>query len=169
MASESISGARLAAAALASVVLCAAVAGVRAPGLGVALMPLLVAATLIDLERRVIPNRLTLAGALAALTLLALTAPGALAEHAVAGAGAGGFLLAAHLIKPDGMGMGDVKLAGVLGLFLGRAVVEALLVALLAGSLAALVIGLRQGRGASFAFGPYLALGGVVGALTDPS
>ena len=65
--------------------------------------------------------------------------------------------------------MGDVKLAGVLGLFLGGAVVPALLAALVAGSVAALAIvvrrGVREGRAATFPFGPFLAFGGVVALL----
>ena len=63
--------------------------------------------------------------------------------------------------------MGDVKLAAVMGLFLGRAVGPAMFVALLAGSLVgALVIarkGVREGRKTAIPFGPFLALGGVVG------
>ncbi len=67
---------------------------------------------------------------------------------------------------PGGMGMGDVKLAGVMGLFLGSAVAPAMLVALLAGVLfGALILG-RQGaqvaRKAAVPFGPFLAFGSLV-------
>jgi leader peptidase (prepilin peptidase)/N-methyltransferase len=65
------------------------------------------------------------------------------------------------------MGMGDVKLAAVLGLFLGRAVGPAVFVALVAGTVVgALIIarkGAREGRKTAIPFGPYLALGGLVG------
>ncbi len=124
---------------------------------------------LIDLEHRIIPNRLTGLGAVLALALLALLDRDALVEHLVAGAAAGGFLLAAALAYPGGMGMGDVKLAAVLGLFLGRDVGPAMLVALVAGVLVgALVIarkGAREGRRTAIPFGPFLALGGVAGLL----
>ncbi len=65
------------------------------------------------------------------------------------------------------MGMGDVKLAGVMGLFLGRAVAPAMFTALVAGSLVGALIvsraGAREGRKTAIPFGPYLALGGLVG------
>jgi leader peptidase (prepilin peptidase)/N-methyltransferase len=70
------------------------------------------------------------------------------------------------------MGMGDVKLAAVMGLFLGRNVAPAIFVALLAGSVAGLAIIAREGSGArkqAIPFGPFLALGGIVGLLAgDP-
>ncbi len=134
--------------------------------LGLALVLLLVPITLIDLDHRIIPNRLTLIGAVVAPLLVAFTDPGALPEHLIAGAAAGGFFLIALLAYPSGMGMGDVKLAAVLGLFLGRAVGPAIFIALVAGTLVgALVIarkGTREGRKTAVPFGPFLALGGVV-------
>lgn len=136
--------------------------------LGIAFVLILVPVTFIDLDHRIIPNRLMLFGAMAAPFLVLLTDSGALAEHAVAGLAAGGFLLAAAIARPGGMGMGDVKLAIVMGLFLGRDVGPAMFVALLAGSLLGAVIIARQGaagRKAAVPFGPFLALGGVVGLL----
>ena len=71
------------------------------------------------------------------------------------------------------MGMGDVKLAGVMGLYLGRSVAPAMLVALLAGTVVGVAIMARKGpaRGARPAvpFGPFLALGAVVGLLAGPA
>ena len=134
--------------------------------LGLALVLLLVPITLIDLDHRIIPNRLTLIGAVIAPLIVAFTDPGALPEHLIAGVAAGAFFLIALLAYPSGMGMGDVKLAAVLGLFLGRAVGPAIFVALVAGTLVgALVIarkGTREGRKTAVPFGPFLALGGVV-------
>jgi leader peptidase (prepilin peptidase)/N-methyltransferase len=134
--------------------------------LGLALVLLLVPITLIDLDHRIIPNRLILIGAIVAPLLVAFTDPGALPEHLIAGAAAGGLFLIALLAYPSGMGMGDVKLAAVLGLFLGRAVGPAIFIALVAGTLVgALVIarkGTREGRKTAVPFGPFLALGGVV-------
>lgn len=133
---------------------------------GVVLVLLLVPVTLIDLDHRIIPNKLMLIGTVAALVLLGLH-PQDLVEHLIAAVAAGGFLLAAALARPGGMGMGDVKLAAVLGLFLGRAVGPAMLIALLAGTLiGAFVIarkGTAAGRKTAIPFGPFLALGGVVG------
>ena len=88
--------------------------------LGLAFVVLLVPVTLIDLDHRIIPNTLMLIGTVVSVGILLLTDPGALTEHLIAAAAAGGFLLIAALAYPAGMGMGDVKLAFVMGLFLGR-------------------------------------------------
>jgi leader peptidase (prepilin peptidase)/N-methyltransferase len=137
--------------------------------LGLVLVLLLVPITLIDLDHRIIPNRLVATGAVAALALLAALDPGALPEHLIAAAAAGGFLLVAAVAYPAGMGMGDVKLAGMLGLFLGRAVAPAMFAALVAGTLVGAVIiarvGAARGRKTGIPFGPYLALGALVGLL----
>jgi leader peptidase (prepilin peptidase)/N-methyltransferase len=150
--------------------LCALVVIAKGPDedalLGLALVLLLIPITLIDLDHRIIPNRLTLLGAILAPALVALTAPDALAEHLIAGVAAGGFFLLAVLAYPRGMGMGDVKLAAVLGLFLGRAVGPALFVALVAGTVVGAAViarkGARAGRKTAVPFGPFLAFGGVV-------
>jgi leader peptidase (prepilin peptidase)/N-methyltransferase len=92
-------------------------------------------------------------------------------EHLVAGAGAFAFLLAAVIAYPRGMGMGDVKLAGAMGLYLGASVIPALLVAFLSGSVAGMVILAREGAAArkkAIPFGVFLALGGIVGVLAGP-
>ena len=134
--------------------------------LSVALILVLVPAALIDLEHRIIPNRLTAAGAVLALALGVGLDPGGEPARLIAGASAGGLLLIAALAYPGGMGMGDVKLAGVMGLFLGRSVAAAVVIALLSGVLVgALVIarkGAREGRKTAVPFGPFLALGGLV-------
>jgi leader peptidase (prepilin peptidase)/N-methyltransferase len=92
--------------------------------------------------------------------------PGFVPEQLIAATAAGGFFLLAALLYPGGMGMGDVKLAAMLGLYLGRGVAPAVLVALIGGVLAgALVIarkGAAEGRKTAVPFGPFLALGGVV-------
>jgi leader peptidase (prepilin peptidase) / N-methyltransferase len=150
--------------------LCVAVVlarGADADGwLGLALVLLLVPVTLIDLDFRIIPNRLLLVGAGVGLALLVALQPGELPEHLAAAAAAGGFFLLAVLAYPRGMGMGDVKLAAVLGLFLGRAVAPAIFVALVTGTLVGAVViarkGAREGRKTAIPFGPFLALGGVV-------
>lgn len=143
--------------------------GTRELVLGLTLTALLVPIALIDLDHRLIPNVLTLAGAVAAVAIGLATDPAGVPEQLLAAGAAGGFLLAAALAKPGGMGMGDVKLAAVLGLFLGWEVGVALLVALLSGTLIGLVViarrGMEEGRRTALPFGPFLALGGMVALL----
>jgi leader peptidase (prepilin peptidase)/N-methyltransferase len=135
--------------------------------LGLAFVLLLVPVTLIDLDHRIIPNKLMLVGAVVSVAIVLVTDPGSLTEHLIAAGAAGGFLLVAALAYPAGMGMGDVKLAGVMGLFLGRSVGPAMLVALVAGSVVGAAIiarkGAVEGRKTAIPFGPYLAFGGLVG------
>jgi leader peptidase (prepilin peptidase)/N-methyltransferase len=131
--------------------------------LSVALILLIVPAALIDLEHRIIPNQITALGAILALALGLALDPSGESERLIAGAGAGGFLLLAALAYPGGMGMGDVKLAGMMGLFLGAAVAPALLIALVAGVALGIVViyrkGAQAGRKTAVPFGPFLALG----------
>jgi leader peptidase (prepilin peptidase) / N-methyltransferase len=137
--------------------------------LGLALIAVLVPVALIDYDHRIIPNRLTLPAAIVALAIGLVTDPAGVPEQLIAGAAAGGFLLVFALAYPRGMGMGDVKLAAVLGLYLGRAVVVAVLAGVLAGALVgAFVIarvGVSEGRKTAVPFGPFLALGGVIALL----
>jgi leader peptidase (prepilin peptidase) / N-methyltransferase len=141
--------------------------------LDLGLLAVVVPAAAIDLDRRVIPNAVVLPGTLVAVATLALTRPQHLVEHAIAAAGAGGFLLAAALASRGGMGMGDVKLAAVMGLYLGRSVAVAMLVALVAGTLAGGIVvarrGLDAGRKATLPLGPFLAVGALVGRVAGPA
>jgi leader peptidase (prepilin peptidase)/N-methyltransferase len=151
-----------------------AVKGVDADALpGLALVLILVPTALIDLEHRIIPNALMAVGAVVGLALVALTDPSHLADHVIAAAGAGGFFFLVVLAYPAGMGMGDVKLAAVLGLYLGASVIPAVAIALLAGTLVGAVIiarkGAKAGRKTAVPFGPFLALGGIVGLLAGPA
>jgi leader peptidase (prepilin peptidase) / N-methyltransferase len=79
--------------------------------------------------------------------------------------------LGALVAYPRGMGMGDVKLAGAMGPYLGLAIVPSLLIAFLAGSVVGLVIIAREGaqaRKKAIPFGVFLALGGIIGLLGGP-
>ncbi len=125
----------------------------------------------IDLEHRIVPNRILAPAAVYAIAVSALLRPGELPELLIAGAAAFVFLLVAALAYPGGMGMGDVKLAGVMGLFLGLSVLPAMFVAFLAGTVVGVAMIARHGpsarkRGVPFA--PFLALGGLVGLLAGP-
>jgi leader peptidase (prepilin peptidase) / N-methyltransferase len=133
-----------------------------------ALAVILVAAAATDLEQRIIPNRLMAAGALLALVLWTIADPARLPENLIAGAAAGGLLLAAAIAYPAGMGMGDVKLAAVMGLFLGRLVGPALFIGFAAGALVGIALVAAHGPAArkqGVPFAPFLALGGVLALL----
>jgi leader peptidase (prepilin peptidase)/N-methyltransferase len=133
--------------------------------LGLILCTVLVAVTLTDLERRIIPNAIVLAGASAGVAVAAATDPASLPERAMASFAAGGFLLAVALAHPRGMGMGDVKLAAMMGLFLGGAIAVALLTAFAAGAGVGAAMVAREGmqaRKRAIPFGPFLALGGIL-------
>jgi leader peptidase (prepilin peptidase) / N-methyltransferase len=136
--------------------------------LGLVFVTTLVAITLTDLERRIIPNKILLVAALIGVAVAAVTDPSSLPERALAAAAAGGLLFLVALAYPRGMGLGDVKLAATMGLFLGRDVAPAIFVALLAGSVVGLALIARHGAAArkhAIPFGPFLALGGVAGLL----
>jgi leader peptidase (prepilin peptidase)/N-methyltransferase len=134
--------------------------------LSVVLILLVVPAAMIDLEHRIIPNRITALGAVLALVLGTALDPAGEPGRLIAGAAAGGFLLLAVLAYPGGMGMGDVKLAAVMGLLLGSAVAPAILISLLSGVLVGAVViarkGTAEGRKTAIPFGPFLALGALV-------
>jgi leader peptidase (prepilin peptidase)/N-methyltransferase len=100
-----------------------------------ALLVTLVAASLTDLRSRRIPNRLTLGSALFAVAVAAAQGPGRLALAAAAAMAVSLPLFAAAMVRPEGLGMGDVKLVAVLGLYLGWAAWPALLASLLLAGL----------------------------------
>jgi leader peptidase (prepilin peptidase)/N-methyltransferase len=123
----------------------------------------LVAVTVTDLERRIIPNRIVLPAA--AVVLAVQTAGRPSVEWVLAALSAALFLLIAAVVHPGGMGMGDVKLALLLGAALGRTVPVALMTGLVTVLLPALVLLVRHGSAArkmALPLGPFLALGGVV-------
>jgi leader peptidase (prepilin peptidase) / N-methyltransferase len=133
--------------------------------LGLLTVFVLVPVALIDLEHHLIPNRITAPAAILALALGTALDPSGEPARVIAGAAAGGFFLLAAVVSPRGMGMGDVKLAGLLGLLLGAEVAPALLIALVAGVLIGVIVLSRRApgerRGAGMPFGPFLALGGL--------
>jgi leader peptidase (prepilin peptidase)/N-methyltransferase len=134
--------------------------------LGLLLVTALVPITLIDLDHRIIPNRITGPAALAGLVAIAALDTDFLPEAVIAAVAGGGFFFVAAVLYPRGMGMGDVKLAGMLGVYLGRAVAPAIFIALIAGvAVGAAIIarkGAAEGRKTAVPFGPFLALGGIV-------
>jgi leader peptidase (prepilin peptidase) / N-methyltransferase len=134
--------------------------------LGLAFVSVLVTVTVTDLERRVIPNAILAAGAAVGVAIVAAADPSTLPERSLAAVAAGGFLLLGALGHREGMGMGDVKLGALMGLYLGAAVAPALAVAFAAGGIAGLTMVIRHGfaaRRRALPFGPCLSLGGIVG------
>jgi leader peptidase (prepilin peptidase)/N-methyltransferase len=139
--------------------------------LDASLIALACAVTITDLRHRLIPDATLLIGLGVALLLCAVSDPGGIPGRLAAGAGAGGFLLAAALIRPDGMGLGDVKLATVLGFYLGIRVIGAMVLAFAAGSVVGSALLLRHGwdaRGRTIPFAPFLALGALVAIAPQP-
>jgi leader peptidase (prepilin peptidase)/N-methyltransferase len=123
----------------------------------------LVAVSAIDFEHHIIPNRIVLPAAV--VVLAANTARDLSPEWALAALAASGFLFAAALAYPAGMGMGDVKLALLMGAALGRTVSVALMVGMLAALVPSFVLIARHGskaRKMGIPFGPFLAIGSVV-------
>jgi leader peptidase (prepilin peptidase)/N-methyltransferase len=136
--------------------------------MGLVFVATLAAITLTDLERRIIPNRVLAASALIGLAIAVAADPSSLPERGIAASAGGGLLLITALIYPSGMGMGDVKLAALMGFYLGAAIAPALLIGFLAGALVGLAMIAREGASArkkGVPFGPFLALGGLIGLL----
>ena len=132
------------------------------------LAAVLIAVAGIDLDHRIIPNKIVLPAAIWGVAATLLFRPDNIDDGLIAGAIAFLALFLAALAYPAGMGMGDVKLAGVMGLYLGSWVAPAMLVAFLTGSVVGLVVVAREGRDArkkGVPFGPFLAFGGIVGIL----
>jgi leader peptidase (prepilin peptidase)/N-methyltransferase len=133
--------------------------------LGAFLVSVLVLLSAIDLEHRVLPNALVLPAVPVALALAALWEPGKAPIHLLAGAAFGGFFLLVALVYPRGMGMGDVKLALLIGIALGSATLGAVLITSLASFVGAVFVLARGGLSArkqTIPFGPYLAIGAIV-------
>ena len=132
------------------------------------LAALLVVLSAIDLERRVLPNALVLPAIAVALPAQLLLSPDRWLEWTLAAVGGALLLLMPLLVGRAGVGMGDVKLAFLLGLVLGEGVMLAILVAALAVLPVALALLARHGGAAlrmGVPFGPFLALGAVVALL----
>jgi leader peptidase (prepilin peptidase) / N-methyltransferase len=139
--------------------------------LSASLLALLATVTVTDLRARLVPDRALLAATFVAIPVLGVAEPDALPSRLVWSLGTGGLLLAAALIRPGGMGLGDVKLAAVLGLYLGAAVVPALLLAFAAGGLVGVAIIAGRGwsaRSRTIPFAPFLAAGAAAAMLAQP-
>jgi leader peptidase (prepilin peptidase)/N-methyltransferase len=141
--------------------------------LGVVLIAVLVRVTITDLEERRIKNRVTFPAAIAALVIGLLLHASGVPGQLLAGVATGIFLMFFALASRGGLGMGDAKLGIVLGLFLSKYVLLAMLVGLCASAVFSIgvlaVRGVKVGRKTAIPLGPFLALGGVVALLAGPS
>ena len=134
--------------------------------LGLVLCFVLVTITLTDLDLRIIPNKIVLSGSVVAVAIAAIAVPETLDTRAISAVAAGGIMFVLALAYPRGMGMGDAKLVGMMGLFIGRAITPATLIGFLLGAVVGLALIARQGaaaRKSTIPFGPFLAAGGVIG------
>jgi leader peptidase (prepilin peptidase)/N-methyltransferase len=123
----------------------------------------LVVVTATDLTHRIVPNRVVVPATVIVLALMTIAEPSP--EWAIASVGASAFLLVAALVYPGGMGMGDVKLALLMGAALGRVVPVALMLGMIAALVPSIVLFARHGsraRKMAIPFAPFLALGSVV-------
>jgi len=134
--------------------------------IGLVLCPVLVLLTAIDLEHRLLPNRIVLPAALAVIAVVAAAQPHHLVAHLAAGVALGGFFFASAAFFPGSIGMGDAKLGLLLGVALGSKTIPAVEIALLGVLVVALGMIATQGvaaRKKAIAFGPFLALGAILG------
>ncbi len=118
----------------------------------------------IDIEHRLLPNRILFPAFLVVVVAQVAVAPDRAVEWLLAGLAAAAFLALPLVIRRDAMGMGDVKLALLLGAIVGWKVFPAIVIgcfAMLPFALAMLVRD-RSIRGATLPFGPFLAFGTVV-------
>jgi leader peptidase (prepilin peptidase) / N-methyltransferase len=130
----------------------------------------LVTVSATDLSHRIVPNRVVLPATV--IVLLAQTAIEPSPEWAVAALGASGFLFAAALAYPAGMGMGDVKLALLMGAALGKTVAVALMLGMLAALVPSFFLLARHGSAArkmGIPFAPFLAIGAVIALFAGES
>jgi leader peptidase (prepilin peptidase) / N-methyltransferase len=125
----------------------------------------LVLLTAIDLQRRLIPNVIVLPTLVVVLAAQIALSPDRTVEWVLASLSAALFFFLPLLVYPAGMGMGDVKLAALLGAALGKSVIGAVIAALLAAAAFGLLVLLREGmagRKKGVAYGPFLAFGGLL-------
>jgi leader peptidase (prepilin peptidase) / N-methyltransferase len=130
----------------------------------------LVVATATDLERRIVPNRVVLPAAAAVLVLQTVFYPSP--QWALGALGASGFLFLAALAYPGGMGMGDVKLALLIGALLGRTTPVAIMLALFLALIPTIFLIARHGaraRRLAIPFAPFLAAGAVIALFAGES
>lgn len=130
------------------------------------LISTLVIVTNSDLDLRIVPNKVIVPALILGVPAQLLAYPDQWLNWTLSALIAFGVMFAVALAYPAGMGMGDVKLAAVLGLYLGRAVAPAMLIAFAAGTIVGIAVmmakGVAAGRKTGIPFAPFMALGGVI-------
>ncbi len=145
-------------------------------GMGLALLPALVlicaliALASIDLEHRLLPNAIVGPAALAGLVLSIVADPAGWWTYPVCALAVAGALFALALSYPGGMGMGDVKMGGMLGAFLGPYAALAVFVGAVLGAITGglLMAAGKAQRRSALPFGFFMALGGLVSLFAGP-
>jgi leader peptidase (prepilin peptidase) / N-methyltransferase len=133
---------------------------------GAVFCPTVVLLAAIDLKHHLLPNAIVLPASLTVGLIIAVSTPGDFLAHFLAGIALGGFFFAFAAFFPGSLGMGDAKLGFLLGLALGAKTLGATLIAFAGLLVAALYILATRGAAArkdSIPFGPFLALGGILG------
>jgi leader peptidase (prepilin peptidase)/N-methyltransferase len=136
------------------------------------LTALIIPASAIDLNHRIIPNAINFPGAFLVFAVATIAEPDRLAEFVLGGLGCFLFLGVAWAISPKGMGLGDVKMALMIGLGTGRYAFVALFTGFVASTVLSVYLLTRRGakaRKTTFPFGPFLAFGTVIALLFGPS
>ena len=138
--------------------------------LALTLISVLLALAVTDLEHRLLPNAIVGSASLAGLGLALWAGPAAWWTYPLAGLAVAGFLFVLAVVHPGGMGMGDVKMGGMLGLFLGPYAAMAVFLGALGGTIAyaAGVATGRLERGSALPFGTFMAFGGLVALFAGP-
>jgi leader peptidase (prepilin peptidase)/N-methyltransferase len=132
---------------------------------GAVFCPALILLAAIDLKHKLLPNTIVLPASVAVGVIVAASAPGDFLSHLAAGAALAGFFFLFAAFVPGSIGMGDVKLALLIGLALGPKTLGAALIAVAALFVAAVYVLATRGISArrdALPFGPFLALGGLV-------
>src|SRR5918996_79475 len=134
------------------------------------LIPALIALAVIDLEHRLLPNVIVGPAALAGLVLSILADPAGWWTYPLSAIAVAGALLGLALIYPSGMGMGDVKMGGMLGAFLGTYAALAVFLGALIGAVTGglLMAAGKMRRRSALPFGLFMAVGGVISLFVGP-
>jgi leader peptidase (prepilin peptidase) / N-methyltransferase len=134
------------------------------------LISALIALAGIDLEHRLLPNVVTVPAALAGFAFSVLESPGSWWLYLVSALAMAGALFALAIFYPGGMGMGDVKMGGMLGAFLGPYAALAVFLGALVGALTGglLIVAGKMGRRQALPFGVFMAFGGLVTLFVGP-
>jgi leader peptidase (prepilin peptidase)/N-methyltransferase len=143
-----------------------------------AFLALLLALSLIDLEHKILPNRIVYPALIAFPVYFAIArlagAPVDLVHMVIGFVAYGGFMLLVAIVSPKGMGMGDVKLAALIGAVVGAIDLPSVAVAgglaiLLGGIGAVVALAMGKGRKTAVPFGPFLAAGAALALFWGPA